>query len=279
MGQTRVVVSGLGVISPVGNSVPAFEAALAAGVSGVGPITQFDASGSSCRIAAEVKGFEPEQYLEKREVGRTDRVQQLALAAAQEAIVDAGLDLEAEDRERIGVYVTSGIGGDSTFESEVLQLGAKGPSRVSPFFIPKVIIDSIPATIAMRFRLYGGTNSVVSACSSGTQMLGEAFEAIRRGDVDVIVTGAADAAVIMSAVGGFANMRALSTRNETRLTRRARSTRSATGSSSAKAPESSYLKILTTRWPEGHASMERFSHRRSLPTRITSPCPTRRRPR
>ena len=214
MGLTRVVVSGLGVISPVGNSVPAFEAALAAGVSGVGPITRFDPSTSSCRIAAEVKGFDPEQYFEKREVGRTDRVQQLALAAAQEAIVDAGLDLEAEDRERIGVYVTSGIGGDSTFESEVLQLGAKGPSRVSPFFIPKVIIDSIPATIAMRFRLYGGTSSVVSACSSGTQMIGEAFEAIRRGDADVIVTGAADAAVTMSAIGGFANMRALSTRND-----------------------------------------------------------------
>ncbi|HEY9093554.1 MAG TPA: beta-ketoacyl-ACP synthase II [Candidatus Cryosericum sp.] len=214
MGQTRVVVSGLGVISPVGNSVPAFEAALAAGVSGVGPITRFDPSDSSCRIAAEVKGFDPEQYFEKREVARTDRVQQLALAAAQEAILDAGLNLEAEDRDRIGVYVTSGIGGDSTFESEVLQLGAKGPSRVSPFFIPKVIIDSIPATIAMRFRLYGGTNSVVSACSSGTQMLGEAFEAIRRGDADVIVAGAADAAVTMSAVGGFSNMRALSTRND-----------------------------------------------------------------
>lgn len=214
MERTRVVITGLGIVSPIGNSVPAFEAALAAGVSGVGPITRFDASALNCRIAAEVKNFNPEDYFEKRDVARTDRVQQLALAAAQEALVDSRLDLEAEDRDRISVYVTSGIGGVASFESEVLQAAVKGPSRFSPFLIPKMLVDSIPGTIAQRFKLYGGTSSVVSACASGTQMLGEALEAIRRGDADIIVTGASDAAVTMTGIGAFANMRALSTRND-----------------------------------------------------------------
>jgi 3-oxoacyl-[acyl-carrier-protein] synthase II len=211
---TRVVVTGLGVVSPIGNDVPSFEAGLAAGVSGVGPITRFDASALSCRIAGEVKGFKPENYFEKRDVARTDRVQQLAMAAAQEAIQDSQLNLDAEDRERIAVYVTSGIGGGESFESEVLQAAVRGPSRFSPFLIPKLIVDAIPALIAQRFRLYGGTSSVVSACASGTQMLGEAFEAIRRSDADIIVTGASDAAVTMTGIGAFGNMRALSTRND-----------------------------------------------------------------
>ncbi len=214
MQTTRVVVTGLGVVSPIGNNVPSFESALAAGTSGVGPITRFDANALSCRIAGEVKGFNPEDYFEKRDIGRTDRVQQFAVAAAQEAIQDSRLDLDAEDRERIAVYVTSGIGGGESFESEVMRAATRGPSRLSPFLITRFIIDAIPATIAQRFRLYGGTSSTVSACASGTQMLGDAFEAIRRGDADVIVTGASDAAVMMSGIGAFANMRALSTRND-----------------------------------------------------------------
>lgn len=214
MERTRVVVTGLGIVSPIGNSVPAFEAALAAGVSGVGPITRFDASDISCRIAGEVKDFNPEDYFEKRDVPRTDRVQQLALAAAQEAIADSGLNLEAEDRERIAVYVTSGIGGMASLEAEELVVAAKGPSRISPFLVPKMLVDSIPSTIAQHFKLYGGTSSVISACASGTQMLGEAFEVLRRGDVDIVVAGASDAAVTMTGIGAFANMRALSTRND-----------------------------------------------------------------
>jgi 3-oxoacyl-[acyl-carrier-protein] synthase II len=214
VGGTRVVVTGLGVVSPIGNDVPSFEAGLAAGVSGVGPITQFDASALSCRIAGEVKGFTPDNYFEKRDVARTDRVQQLAMAAAMEAIRDSRLNLDAEDRERIAVYVTSGIGGGGSFESEVLQAAVRGPSRFSPFLVTKFIIDAIPAMIAQRFRLYGGTSSVVSACASGTQMLGDAFEAVRRGDADIIVTGASDAAVTMTGIGAFGNMRALSTRND-----------------------------------------------------------------
>jgi len=214
MERTRVVITGLGIVSPIGNSVPAFEAALAAGVSGVGPITRFDASDISCRIAGEVKDFNPEDYFEKRDVPRTDRVQQLALAAAQEAIADSGLNLEAEDRERIAVYVTSGIGGVASLEAEELMVAAKGPSRISPFLVPKMLVDSIPSTIAQHFKLYGGTSSVISACASGTQMLGEAFEVLRRGDVDIVVAGASDAAVTMTGIGAFANMRALSTRND-----------------------------------------------------------------
>jgi 3-oxoacyl-[acyl-carrier-protein] synthase II len=201
-------------VTPIGNNVPSFESALAAGTSGVGPITRFDANALSCRIAGEVKGFNPEDYFEKRDIGRTDRVQQFAVAAAQEAIQDSRLDLDVEDRERIAVYVTSGIGGGESFESEVMRAAARGPSRLSPFLITRFIIDAIPAMIAQRFRLYGGTSSTVSACASGTQMLGDAFEAIRRGDADVIVTGASDAAVMMSGIGAFANMRALSTRND-----------------------------------------------------------------
>lgn len=214
MQESRVVITGLGVVCPIGNNVAAFETALAAGVSGIGRITRFDASGISCRIAGEVKDFNPEDYLEKRDVSRTDRVQQLALAAAQEAIVDAGLNLDAEDRERIAVYVTSGIGGVASLEAEEFVVATKGPSRISPFLVPKMLVDSIPSTIAQRFRLYGGTSSVISACASGTQMLGDAFEVLRRGDVDVIVTGASDAAVTMTGIGAFANMRALSTRND-----------------------------------------------------------------
>lgn len=210
----RVVITGLGVVSPIGNNVSSFEEGLTAGISGVGPITRFDASALSCQIAAEVKGFDPEQYFEKRDVARTDRVQQLALAAAQEAMQDSRLNLDVEDRERVAVYVTSGIGGGESFESEVLQEAIKGPSRLSPFLVPKMLIDSIASTIAQRFKLYGGTSSVVSACASGTQMLGDAFEAIKRGDADIIVTGAADAAVTMTGIGAFANMRALSTRND-----------------------------------------------------------------
>ncbi len=214
MPKVRVVVTGLGAVTPIGNDIPAFEAALAAGMSGVAPITLFDASGISCRIAGEVKGFVPEDYLEKREVGRTDRVQQFALAAAQEALEDSRLNLETEDRERIAIYVTSGIGGLRSLEDDVSRAAVSGLPRYSPFLIPKMIIDAIPGQIAQRFKLYGGTNSVVSACASGTQMLGEAMEAIRRDDADVVVAGASDAAVTLSGIGAFANMRALSTRND-----------------------------------------------------------------
>lgn len=210
----RVVVTGLGVVSPIGNDVSSFEAGLAQGRSGVGPITRFDASGLTCRIASEIKGFDPERFMERRDVLRTDRVQQLALAASQEAILDAGLTLEEEDRERIAVYVTSGIGGLESLESEVRQMLLKGPSRLSPFLVSKMIIDATAAVIAQRFKLYGGTSSVVSACASGTQVIGDAFEAIRRGDVDVILAGASDAAVTEAGISAFANMRALSTRNE-----------------------------------------------------------------
>ncbi len=214
MQNMRVVITGLGAITPIGNNVPAFEAALAAGTSGIGAITLFDASKISCQIAGEVKGFVPEDHFEKREIGRMDRVQQFALAAAQEALEDSHLDLEAEDRERIAVYVTSGIGGLRSLEEDISRAVIKGSPRYSPFLIPKMIIDAIPAQIAQRFRLYGGTNSVVSACASGTQMLGEAMEAIRRDDADIVVTGASDAAVTMSGIGAFADMRALSTRND-----------------------------------------------------------------
>ncbi|MDO9100623.1 MAG: beta-ketoacyl-ACP synthase II [Caldisericota bacterium] len=213
MDRRRVVVTGLGVVCPVGIGVPEFETSLAVGKSGVGLIEAFDPAPLTCHIAAEVKGFDPGRYFEAREIPRTDRVQQFAFAAAQEAMSDSQLDLASEDRERIAVYVTSGIGGIRTLEEEVTQTVARGSSRLSPFLVTKMIIDATPAYIAQRFRLYGGTSSVVSACASGTQMIGDALEAIRRGDADVIVTGASDAAITMAGVGAFASMRALSTRN------------------------------------------------------------------
>lgn len=210
----RVVVTGLGIVSPIGTGIASFFEGLSKGKSGIGKITLFDASTFPVQIAGEVKDFNPENYFEKKDINRIDRVQQFAFAAASEAIADSGINLESEDRERIGVYVTSGIGGIMSLEKEIYALKEKGPSRVSPFLVTQMIIDAIPAYIALRYGLKGETLATVAACASSAKTIGEALLAIRRGDLDVIIAGGAEAPITSIGIASFASMRALSRRND-----------------------------------------------------------------
>ncbi|MGB9694391.1 MAG: beta-ketoacyl-ACP synthase II [Caldisericaceae bacterium] len=210
----RVVITGLGVVSPVGIGVNAFYESLMNGVSGISKITQFDASKHSVQIAGEVKGFNPEEFVDKREASRLDKVQQFAFAAASEAIKNSGLDSSREDLERIGVYVTSGVGGLRSVEDQVNQYRDRGPDRVSPYLVTQMIIDAIPSYIALKYGFKGETFAAVGACASTSKTIGEALYAIQRGDLDVIVAGGADAGITPLAVAAFASMRALSRRND-----------------------------------------------------------------
>ena len=209
----RVVVTGLGCISPVGNDVNAFWQALIAGKHGFGEITRFDASGLKVRIAAEVKGFIPEDYIEKSEVRKTDIFAQYAIAAASQAVGDSGI-IGNVDPGRFGVYIGSGIGGISTFLTESEKLLTKGPHRISPFFIPMMIANMGSALVAMKYGAMGPNLPVVSACASGTHSIGEAYRAIKFGFADAIITGGAEATVNPLAMGGFINCMALSTTND-----------------------------------------------------------------
>jgi len=210
----RVVITGLGIISPLGIGLGSFYEALIQGKSGISKITHFDASKHSVQIAGEVKGFNAEEFVEKRDVNRLDRVQQFAITAAKEAIQNSNLDISHEDVERIGVYVTSGVGGISSMEEQVIQFQEKGPDRVSPYLITQMIIDAIPAYIALKFGFKGETFSAVGACASTSKTIGEALYSIQRGDLDVVVAGGADAAITPLGVAAFASMRALSKRND-----------------------------------------------------------------
>ncbi len=210
----KVVVTGLGVVSSIGIGKEEFFDGLKRGKSGVSRITLFDPSNYSVQIAGEVKNFEPRNYFDSKDVGRLDRVQQFALVAAKEAIEDAGIEVEKENPERVGVYVTSGVGGLRSIEEQHKILMERGPRRVSPFLVPQLIINSIPAYIAIKYGFKGKTLSAVSACASSTQTIGEAMLAIRRGNLDVIVAGGADAAVTPLGIAAFASMRALSKRND-----------------------------------------------------------------
>ena len=212
----RVVVTGLGAITPVGNNVPEYWESLLNGVSGAGPITRFDAAKFKTRFACEVKGFDPEQYFEKKDARKRDRYTQLAIVAAKESIDDAGFDLEALDNNRVGVIFAAGIGGISTFEEEVGAFYAsedKTP-RFNPFFIPKMISDIAAGHISMLYGFRGPNFATVSACASSTNALGVAFDLIRLGKADVIIAGGAEASITPAAVGGFNSMHALSTRND-----------------------------------------------------------------
>ena len=214
MEKERVVITGLGAVSPIGIGKDAFLEGLLTGKSGVKKITSFDVSNFSVQIGAEIPDFVPENYIDKKEVSRIDRVQQFAFAAAKEAIEDSHLELDKVDPERVGVYVTSGVGGIITLEQQVLVNKEKGPSRVSPFLVPALIIDEIPAYIAIKYGFKGETLAAVAACASSGKTIGQALYAIERGDLDVIVAGGAEAAFTPTAVAGFASMRALSKRND-----------------------------------------------------------------
>ncbi len=212
----RVVVTGLGAITPLGNDVKTTWDNVLAGKSGAGPITLFDASLFKTQFACEVKDFDPLEVLEKKEVRRFDRYSQLAIKAAKEAMENSGLDLEKEDTNKIGVVFSAGIGGIKTFEEEVGSYYTaidKGP-RFNPFFIPKMIADIAAGHISMIYGLRGPNYATVSACASSTNAIADAYNLIRLNKANVIVTGGAEATISPAAVGGFNAMHALSTRND-----------------------------------------------------------------
>lgn len=213
----RVVITGMGVVSPVGNDVETTWSNLLAGKSGGGPITHFDATDDfSCRIGCEVKDFDPLDYMEKREVKRHDRVSQFAVAASAQALASAGLEgpPEGTDPGRCGVIFGSGIGGISTFEEQHRKLIEQGPNRVSPFFIPMFIPDISAGLISIRWNLRGPNYATVSACASSAHAIGDAMRHIRHGDADLMVAGGAEATITPMTFAGFSSMKAMSTRND-----------------------------------------------------------------
>ncbi|MDG5813991.1 beta-ketoacyl-ACP synthase II [Chitinispirillales bacterium ANBcel5] len=210
----RVVVTGLGVTSPVGNNIETFWSALCAGKSGLGDVTLFDASKYTCRIAGEVKEIDFSHYVDLKEVKRTDRVILLALAAARMALQDSGLDLDAIDRDRAGVIVGSGIGGLRTLENEHAKMLSRGPGRVSPFLVPMMITDMPAGRVSMAYGLKGPNYAVVSACASAGHSIGDAWMAIKSGMMDVAVTGGSEAGITPISFAGFCSMKAMSTRND-----------------------------------------------------------------
>lgn len=210
----RVVVTGMGCISPLGNDLSSTWAALLLGESGVDQITHFDTSDFKTKIAAEVKGFNAREALGVKLARRTDRFTQLALVAADQAIKDSALDITDHNRDRIGVIFGTGIGGLGSLVSEGEKYLKKGPRRVSPFLIPMMLPDIAPGQIAIRFGIRGPNMAIVTACASGTNAIGEAAEVIKRGTSDVIIAGGTEAAIVTLAVAGFSVMDAISTRNE-----------------------------------------------------------------
>lgn len=206
----RVVITGAGVISPVGNGAEAFFQSLTEGVCGIGPITRFDTEDYKVKVAAEVKGFDPEAAgIDRAQARRTDLFAQYAMAAAIQAVADSGIE-GAVAPERLGVYVGSGIGGMQTFVQETEKLLNRGPGRVSPFFVPMMIGNMAAGNIAIRFNAQGPCLPVVTACATSSHAIGEAFHAIKYGLADAIIAGGAEATIIPLAVAGFSNMKALS---------------------------------------------------------------------
>ena len=216
MQKRRVVVTGLGAISPLGNTVNALWDNALAGKSGVARIAKFDpvAAGVETQFAAEVKNFDPTDYIERKETRRMDPFVQFAVAAASEAIASARLDDSRIDKTRVGVVVSSGIGGLSTFEREFEKYFEKGVSRLSPFFIPMMISDMAAGHISIQHGFKGPNFAITSACASGSHAIAECFRAIERGEADIMVCGGSEAAVTPMGVGGFNAMKALSTRND-----------------------------------------------------------------
>ena len=210
----RVVVTGVGLVSSLGiGTVPTWEA-LCAGQSGIRAITRFDAEGFGSRIAGEVRGFDPLNFVQKKDVKKMDVFIQYAIAAAEFARADAGLDVTPEIAPRVGVYLASGIGGFSTIEREHRALLKGGPRKISPFFIPAAIINLAAGHVSIRLGAKGPNSATCTACSASAHAVGDAFETIRRGDADIMVAGGSEAAITPMGVGGFAAMRALSTRND-----------------------------------------------------------------
>lgn len=213
--KRRVVVTGLGAITPVGNDAATTWRALVEGKSGAGPITKFDASSFPVRFAAEVKDFDPSAYMERKEAKRADPFTQYAVSCAVQAMQDAGLANGATyDPDRTGVIIGSGIGGLKTFEEQHDVYRARGQSKISAFFIPMFISDIAAGIVSMRFNAKGPNYATVSACATSAHAIGDAFRTIQYGDADIMITGGSEATVTPMAIGGFANMKALSERND-----------------------------------------------------------------
>jgi 3-oxoacyl-[acyl-carrier-protein] synthase II len=211
----RVVVTGLGAITPIGNTLPEYWSALLAGKSGAAPITKFDASKFKTQFACEVKGFDPEQFMDRKEARKLDLYAQYAIASSKEAVADAGINLETIDKDRVGVIWGSGIGGLKTFQDEVTEFNkGDGTPRFNPFFIPKMIADIASGHISMEFGFRGPNFTTVSACASSNNALIDAFNYLRLGKANMIVTGGSEATVWEAGVGGFNALKALSTRND-----------------------------------------------------------------
>ncbi len=215
MEEKRVVVTGLGVISAIGNDVSSFWKSLKEGKSGIGPITSFDAAKFDSRIAGEVKGFDAGLYgMSSKDTKRMDKFSQYAIAASKQAIAHAGLNLDTLDRERIGALVGSGIGSLHTIEEQHKIMLEKGPSRMSPFLIPMLIVNEASGQVAIINGLKGPNSCVATACASGSHSIGDAFRIIEHGDADIMVCGGTESCVVPTGVGGFCALKALSTRND-----------------------------------------------------------------
>ena len=210
----RVVITGMGAVTPIGNDVDTFWKNIKDGVCGIDKVTSFDASEFKTQIAGEVKDLDIEAYIDKKEARRMDRYTQLAMIAASEAMQNSGIDMEKEDKWRVGVITGAGIGGMHTFEEQHKALLEKGPGRVSPFFIPMMIGNMAAAQIAIKFGARGVNQNVVTACASSTNAIGDALRHIQYGDCDVILAGGAEATVTPLAFAGFCNMKAMSTNND-----------------------------------------------------------------
>jgi 3-oxoacyl-[acyl-carrier-protein] synthase II len=212
--KRRVVVTGIGMISPLGIGNDENWKAMLEGRSGIDMITKFDAKDFACRIAGEVRGFEPEKWMEKKEVKKSDTFIHYAVAAAQMAVDDSGLDLPKCDGERVGAIIGSGIGGLPLIEEMHTKLIEKGPSRISPFFIPGLIVNLASGQISIRFGCKGPTSAPATACATGAHAIGDAFKIIQRDEAEIMFAGGSEAVISPLAIGGFAAMRAMSTRND-----------------------------------------------------------------
>ena len=214
MTRRRVVITGLGIISPIGIGIEANWANITAGVGGIGPITRFNTEGMGCTIAGQADDFDLTKWISPKEARKMDRFMQLGMAAGMDAFKDSGIEVTEANAHRIGVYIGSGIGGVQTIEDTTTTLHEKGPRRVSPFYVPMSIINMISGHISIQHGLKGPNLSMVTACTTGTHAIGEAARLIEYGDADMMIAGGAEAAITPTAISGFANARALSSRND-----------------------------------------------------------------
>ncbi len=210
--QRRVVITGIGILSPVGLTLDENWDNITNGRSGIGHITQFDTTDFSCKIAGEVEGFNPDNYMAAKDAKRMDRFIQLGYAASMDAFKDSGLEVTEQNAERIGIYVGSGIGGITTIEDTTTLLNERGPRRVSPFFVPGAIINMISGNVSIELGIKGPNLSMVTACTTGTHAIGDAGRMIEYGDAEVMIAGGAEAAISRTSIAGFSNARALSNR-------------------------------------------------------------------